>query len=880
MTDLNPRSDRIDFSGGTFYGKVVGKEEHHHSPAELRTEAPHSLPSAPNGFTGRYREEKELLRRLDPTGGADNPNGSGAVVVSAISGMGGIGKTALALHAAGIARGKGWFCAELFVDLHGFTPGAAPVEATAALDTMLRQMGVDPDDIPADLGERSGFYRSALQSLSHKDPGGRPVLVMADNAHHLAQIEPLLPGPGGHRLLVTSRGRLTVDGHRPLSLDLLSEGEAVELVANRLGPGDHRLRDEAGLVALVQRCGFLPLALKIAAALLARTTHLEPTQLAQRLAVTSTFTDGRDDLPTVFAASLDHLPADRVQAFALLGSNPGSDISTPAAAYLTGLEPNRVEEVLEDLAAAHLLTGHAGGRWSMHDLLADHARTLSLESDQANLRERNVKRLVGFYTMTASAAGEHLFPSSGATPSEVFPGHETALAWLDSERDNLIAAMHTARDIGLTSTPVVLAFALKDYLELRRRFEEAVVVLTLSCQAAHETGHADREAIAWNKLGSVLMRMRQFKEAENAQTRARDLFQRIGDTHGEAMAWNNLGFTLRELGQYEDAITVLNRARDLCRHLGDLRGEAMALGNLGATLCQSQRTEEAIETLIRARGLFHQVGDDLNEASSSINLGMALQQAARLEEAVDILTRALDFHHELNDVDGEALAWTNLGVALASGGRFDEAVDAHIRARDLSHEIGDIHGEATAWRNLGLASLHSHRWEEAITAFVYARDLNQRMGDISSEALVMNELGSALQEVDRLNEAIDAHTRARDLHRRCEDTCGEAKAWGNLGIAFQRAGRFDEAIDAHTHYLAHCCQAGNDHGEAAAWNNLAVALASVGRREEAHHAHEQAVQKFQNIGDPLALTIAEQFSARTRQRSPWRFWERRSPNTR
>jgi tetratricopeptide (TPR) repeat protein len=880
MTGLNPRSDRIDFSGGTFYGKVVGKEEHHHPSTGLGTEAPHSLPSAPRGFIGRCRETEGLLRRLDPTSDADNPNGSGAVMVSALSGMGGIGKTALALHAAGIARGKGWFCAELFVDLHGFTPGTTPVKATAALDTLLRQVGIDPDEIPVDPGERSGFYRSALQSLSHKDPEGRPVLVVADNAHHLAQIEPLLPGPGGHRLLVTSRGRLTVDGHRPLSLDLLSEDEAVDLVATRLGSDDHRSRDEAGLSTLSQRCGFLPLALKISAALLARAPYLKPGRLAQRLAVASSFTDDRDDLPAIFTTSLDHLPADRVRAFALLGSNPGTDISTLAAVYLTGLEPDRVEEVLEDLAAAHLLTGHPEDRWSMHDLLADHARTLPLEPDQADLRERNVKQLVGFYAITASAADEHLFPTPGAAPSEVFPSRATALAWLDSERDNLIAAAHTARDIGLTSTPVALAFALKDYLELRHRFEEAVVVLTLGRQAANEIGHADREAVVWNKLGGILLRMRRFQEAESAQTRARDLFQQVGDTHGEAMAWNNLGFTLRELGRYEDAITVLGRARDLCLHLGDIRGEAMAWGNLGAALCQSQRTEEAIETLARARGLFRQVGDDHNEASSSMNLGSALRQAARLEEAVDVLTHARDLHHELDDVDGEALAWTNLGVALAEAGRFNEAIDAHIRARDLFHEIVDIHGEATAWRNLGLAAAHSHRLEEAVTFFVHAQDLNQRMNDVRSEALVTNELGLALQEIDRLDEAIDAHTRARDLHQRCGDTCGEAKAWGNLGNAFQRVGRFDEAVDAHTHDLAHCRQAGDDHGEAAAWNNLANALASAGSRKEALHAREQAVQRFRNIGDPLALALAERLSARARRRSLWRFWERRPPRTR
>ncbi|MCY9785708.1 ATP-binding protein [Nocardiopsis sp. EMB25] len=247
MTEPTPRPDASvpgarntiegDPSGTTAQAGVIHGGVGNHTttivnqgPAAVR--ALFAVPAPPDGFTGRAEQLQEVLDRLTPTGtgavGDRPPRGSGAVVVSALAGMGGVGKTALALQAAAVAAGRGWFCAQLFVDLHGYTPHTPPVEASAALDALLRQVGVDPDDIPTHLEERAAFYRAALHALAQADERRRPVLVVADNAHSLDQIEPLLPGPGGHRLVVTSCERLTVNGHQSLTLDTLDENEAVE----------------------------------------------------------------------------------------------------------------------------------------------------------------------------------------------------------------------------------------------------------------------------------------------------------------------------------------------------------------------------------------------------------------------------------------------------------------------------------------------------------------------------------------------------------------------------------------------------------------------------------------------------------------------------
>ncbi len=724
----------------TVHGGVGNTTHIHQGPAV--PVALDTVPGPPDGFTGRAQDLEQVTARLNPAA----EGGPGAVVVSALSGMGGVGKTALALKAAQTAWEQGWFCAHLFVDLHGYTPHTPPVTGPAALDVLLRQVGVDPDDIPVEVGEHAGFYRAALQALSRADERGRPVLVVADNAHHLEQVEPLLPGPGGHRLLVTSRARLAVSGHQPLSLDTLPADESVELITTRLGTADSRTGDTEGLAALARRCGRLPLALKIAAALLARTPHLRPGEMAQRLDETTRFADGRDDLNAVFTASLDHLPDEQVEVFALLGSHPGPDISTVATAVLTSLEHERAEEVLEELAAAHLLTAHPGGRWSMHDLLADHARHHSLPAQdteqvgQENLREQAVVRLLDFYTVVADAADDHLLALEGDPLPTVFTGRDHALAWLEVEHDNLIAAVRTAHRSGYTRTAIYLPSYLAEYLGLRRRFEEAIAVHTLARDIAHQHDDAHNEAVAWNNLGNALQEVRRFEEAINAHTRARGAFHQVGDARGEALAWTNLGNALRQVYRLGEAIDAHTRAREAFHQVGDAQGEALAWNNLGLALQEVRRFEEAINAHHHDLVYCQQVGDAQGEALAWNNLGLALQEVRRFEEAINAHTRARDLHQQVGDAHGEAMAWTNLGSALQGVRRFEEAIDAHTRARDLHQQVGDAHGEAMVWNNLGLALRQVRRGQEAREAFERAVEGLRATGDEHNVVVAQSNL--------------------------------------------------------------------------------------------------------------------------------------------
>ncbi|SHK94685.1 hypothetical protein SAMN05421803_14614, partial [Nocardiopsis flavescens] len=498
-------------AGGDVIGQVINL------PRPLPT-ALFSLPRPPARLAGRVAELEALLAELAPPTGDDTDTGSSpvgdtsaGVVVSAVAGMGGVGKTALVLAAGAIASYKEWFCAELYVDLRGYTPGQEALSAEAALDVLLRQMGVDAQEIPAEAGERASFYRSALAALSRADARNRPVLVVADNARSAAQVRPLLPGTGGHRLLSTTRGGLhALAGARHVDLDVLDSADSLALLAFALTaahPQDARADDEAGLGRLAGVCGHLPLALEITAAQLARKPLLSPDTLSERLEKAVSRVDKIKDhgtdvertrvLRAVFDTSLDQLTPEEVRVFLLVAAAPGPTTSTTAAAVLTGLDPDEAEEVLEELQAAHLLTQPATARWGAHDLLTDHVTT---HPHPPKDRPQAMARLLDHYTATTSAADQHVRALPGQEVPGEFPDREAALEWLDAERATLVAAALAAPALGHPRAAVSLPLAMAYYLNHRRSFEDLEKVSASAQKAAHAVGDAHREASAWNNL--------------------------------------------------------------------------------------------------------------------------------------------------------------------------------------------------------------------------------------------------------------------------------------------------------------------------------------------------------------------------------------------
>lgn len=391
------------------------------------------LPASVSAFIGREPELKQITALLNPT------RDTGTVVIAAVAGLAGIGKTALAIQAAHAARNAGWFPGGvLFIDLHGYDD--TPVKPGQALDALLRALAVPSEYIPPGTEERATLYRSALADIN------KPILIIVDNASSEAQVRPLQPGDGPHRVIVTSRHTLAGLMARLLDVTVLDSVTGVALLDEALQatrPGNDRISgDREGAEHLAELYGGLPLALRIIAALLGADPILTVAELRDGLAVGKHrleelhYDDGSGTSALSVAAAFDlsyrQLDETAARMFRLLSDNPGPDLSTTAAAALMGWRAGETRKVLGQLIKAHVVEAAAGapGRWRTHDLLHLYARQLSDAYAAADERQEARDRLLNFYLRFADAADDHLRALPGTPVPPDFTDRDSALAWL------------------------------------------------------------------------------------------------------------------------------------------------------------------------------------------------------------------------------------------------------------------------------------------------------------------------------------------------------------------------------------------------------------------------------------------------------------------
>jgi tetratricopeptide (TPR) repeat protein len=715
------------------------------SRAEPPPVTPAQLPATAPGFSGRDDEMAALAGLLDP---------AGAVVVSAVAGLAGVGKTTLAVQAAHAARRQGWYRGGmLFIDMHGYDE--APVQPSQALDALLRDLGVAAGDIPPGAEQRAGLYRSVLARL------GDPVLVIADNVSSEAQVRPLLPGAGPHKILVTSRHTLAGLGARLVDVTVLDDDAAVTLIDAGLRvarPGDERISGDREVARqLAGACGGLPLALQITAALLNADLTLSPAELAgqlsderQRLGALR-YDDGSDEtglsVAAAFGLSYRRLDDESARVFRLLPVNPGPDVSVAAAAALAGLPAGQVRRVLGGLALAHLAEAAPGsaGRWRMHDLVRLYARQLGDERAGADRREQAVDRLLGHYDDAIVAVLTRMNALLRLTaPEEALTGWNDALAWLDAERVSLVAAAGMAAATGRDLAAMRLSFALHSYLSSRRRFDDLIACARISLDAARRLGDRAVEAWALRALGIALKETRQVQQAITAHDASAVISREISDRQGEAAALTGLGAALREARRFEEAITAHRNAATIYREIGERRGQGVVLCNLGATLAQVARFDEAVTACKDAMDVFRETGDLHDETLALGNLGAILVQVGRFDEAITAHERELAVFQATGNRHHEAAALANLGAALQQAGRRDEAIRRYRDALAIFRETGDQHHEAMTLTNLGMALLQVLRLDETIAACRDAVTICRRTGDRHREGLAQNILDVAL----------------------------------------------------------------------------------------------------------------------------------------
>ncbi|MEV6976827.1 tetratricopeptide repeat protein [Kitasatospora sp. NPDC093806] len=687
---------------------------------------PRLLPYAVPDFTGRRGEVERLLALAAGAGGGR----ARPLVISAIDGMAGVGKTALAVH-VGHALADRFPDGQLFVDLRGFTPGQRPLEPGAALASLLRAVGVSENALPSRTEERTRLWRSRA--------AGRRYLVVLDNAVDAEQVRPLIPGGPRCLVLVTSRRRMpALDGAVNVSLDVLDHEEAVALFARVAGP-DRVAGHGAAVDEIVARCGRLPLALRIAAARLAHHPAWTPVELLQRIRrpqrLLTELSDHDRSVAAAFVESYHSLSGTQRRAFGLAALHPGEDVTPHALAALVEATPDEAEGLLESLHDHHLLIEHTAFRYTFHDLLRTFAGELIAREASEPVRRAALIRLFDHYRHTAASAMDRLAPlerhhrpgpgAPGGTPV-VFADRADATDWLVREQDNLLAVVRHAADADLpeyaTDLPAILWRHLKRHLPAR----EALGLGLGALRAARQLGSAAGEAAALRQLGLVRYQLGEFAQALDLLHRALEIQQRTGNRPGEAHVLANLGLTLTRMGRLEEALDHHRRALRLSREIPEPAVESIALTNLGPTLTRLGRLPEALEHHREALEFHRRAGNRLGEAIALNQLGEHQQRLRRHPEALDLYQEALELHRDLGDTFGQAESHTLLGEALlaldapASALRHFRAAIEHLPHTGERYNLGRVHvGLARTHRRLGepgTARIHAEQAVEIHTA--------------------------------------------------------------------------------------------------------------------------------------------------------------------
>jgi DNA-binding SARP family transcriptional activator/Tfp pilus assembly protein PilF len=714
-------------------------------------QTPRQLPTDNAHFTGRT----DALRALTAlaTRAADARN---AVVISAIGGTAGIGKTALAVRWSQENTDR-FPDGQLYVNLRGFDPAGTPVEAGAAILGFLEALGVPSERMPTTQDARAALYRSRL--------AGRRLLIVLDNARDAEQVRPLLPGSPGCLVLITSRSQLTglvaLDGAHPLSLDLLSTAEAGDLLARRLGD-DRASAEPEAVNELIELCARLPLALNIAAARAIARPGLPLAALARqlrdsshRLAALDTG-DAMGSVRTVFSWSLRDLDIDAARAFRLMGLTPGTDLDRYAAAALAGLPVDRMDNVVELLTRTHLVHTCEQGRRGMHDLLRTYARDLVFTLDGEDERRAALTRLFDHYLYTAATAMDTLFPferhlrpqlPQPTTTVAPVTDPAAARAWLDAERAGLAAVATMAADQDWPEHATRLSTTLSRYL-MGGVYAEAITIHTSARHAAHRSGDSRAEATALNSIVTIDLRQGRYPQAVDFSRHALDLFRRIGDRTGEARVLHNLGLVLKEQGHDDEATTHLHQALHLFHELDNRAGQAKAISNLSSIALDQGRYQEAIDQNQHALDLFRELGDRTGESHTLIRLGELTSWQGRHAEAADHLRQALALSRGTHDRSGEAHSMDSLGLVHRRQGRHEQALDYHQRALGLFRELGSRIGEAQTLTNLGELAVRRHRYQEATSRYQLALDICREIGHPSGEAAARNGLNEVALAAD------------------------------------------------------------------------------------------------------------------------------------
>jgi tetratricopeptide (TPR) repeat protein len=624
-------------------------------------------------------------------------------VISAIGGTAGVGKTALALHWAHQVADR-FPDGQLYVNLRGFGPSGTPATPGEAIRGFLDALGAPADRIPPTLDSQAALYRSLL--------AGKRVLIILDNARDADQVRPLLPGSPGILVVVTSRrqlsGLVAAEGAHAITLDMLTQADAADLLARRIGT--NRTAAEPGPAAeLIELCARLPLALAVTAARAVAHPNFPLTALAAelrdeqgRLAALDAG-DAATSVRAAFSWSCRHLTPAAARMFRLLGLHPGPDVSLPAAASLAGLPQHEARAALAELTTAYLLTEHAPDRFTSHDLLRAHAAEQARAIDSERERRAARHRMIGHYLHSARAADRRLYPArrppidveptaAGTTP-ERFADCAQALAWFDTERQVLLAAIGLAAAEGFDTCTWQLTWTMETFLNRRDHLHDWAATQRAALAAAHRLGDSNAKAHAHRGIANALLELGDCHGAHTHLQHATMLRRRLRDRTGQARLLLDLCRLHRRQGQTRQALRSAQQALGVYRELGERWGEANALNEAGWTLGQLGDYRQALACCQQALVIMIAFGDRHNAAAILDSLGYAHRHLGHHARAAACYRHAVRLNVELGETYYQARTLASAGNAYRAAGELPAAHDAWQEALGILAWLHSPHAD-------------------------------------------------------------------------------------------------------------------------------------------------------------------------------------------
>jgi tetratricopeptide (TPR) repeat protein/transcriptional regulator with XRE-family HTH domain len=749
-----------------------------------------TLPRDIASFTGRRQELEQLVEIVAGVGGT--------VGIHAIGGMAGVGKTAFAVH-AGHRLADRFPAGQIFLPLHGHTPGQQPVDPADALASLLLSLGVPAGQIPPGLEARMALWRDRLAE--------RQLLLILDDAADSEQVRPLLPGAGGSLVLITSRRHLSaLEDATAISLDTLPAGEAGALLV-RLAARPGLSPDDPAVGEITRRCGFLPLAV----GMVARQLHHHPAwSVAGRAAELAAARDRLElmaaenlSVAAAFDLSYADLHPAQQQLFRRLGLYPGSEIDTYAAAALDGTGLAEARRGLEALYDQYLLAEPAQGRYRMHDLIREHARALAGRLDPDRDRDEASARLLDYYQYTAARADAliarrtrpALATGDGMIPAAV-PGMATrdeAMAWIRAERASLLACLDHATATGQHARVIALTAGLAGLLRLDGPWADAITRHMAAIQAARYLGDRLGQAGALSDLGDMRRMTGDYPAAARALEEALDISRDLGDRLGQASALSDLGFVRLVTGDDQPAAQMLDQALDIYRDLGDRLGQAHALNYLGVVRWATSDYSAADQVLEQALHIYRDLGDRGGEANTLGRLGEVWQATGDYPAAVQAQEQALDISRDIGNRLGQANALRRLGEIRQATGDYQAAVQALEEALDIYRDIGDRLGQANSLSAVGEVRRVTGDYPAAAQAHDQALAIYRDIGNRGGEATALNERGALHRVSGELTQAEECHRRSVEVSRAVASSWDEAHALAGLGRCALAAGHAAQA---------------------------------------------------------------------------------------